>query len=696
MLMLIHTITPHLTELRIDQDLQELMRLLEQASDIAAIVDANGCYLAQSAGHMALFGFNHTQPQHGNLALQIGTDALQHLLAEVQTGRQASIHIEVNDRSGTSNQFELRGQQLHNSQGKPQAIALFWHRQGEAPTRGRKAAEALFHTQMQQSSDAICVFDPETLRLCDFNIRFKQLLGVGNDADLPQTLAELVDVAPEVLQANVQHILSEGQLRLEQSCYRRPDGGLIEVDMAASLIYLDNKPFCVVNLHDLSERRAHEHAVRKLAQQDQLTGLPNRVLLFDRLRQGIAVAARYDRQLALMSINLDRFKQINNSLGHTVGDSLLREVAERLQQGMRGSDTVSRLGADEFVVLLPEISSTRDVAMIAEKLIANIARPYHIGNEELVIAPSVGISLYPSDGTAPETLLRNADAALYDAKESGGRTFKFFTQEMNTRASERLALEGRLRKALEKGEFQMHYQPQIDLGSGKIIGCEALIRWIHPELGMVPPLKFIPVAEESKLILPIGEWVLQEACRQNREWQKQGFDPIVMAVNLSALQFHQKCLQENIGEALQRSGLDPQFLELEVTESAIMSDADSVLDTMKQLRDMGLEMAIDDFGTGYSSLSYLKRFPVGKLKIDRSFIRDIHEDPDDAAISTAIISLARSLQLKTVAEGIETDPQLDFLRNHGCDQGQGYLFGKPLPAAQFADLLANWGKTKHY
>ncbi len=665
--------------LRIDQDLAGLMRLLEPFAEIAAIVDPDGGLLACSHGYQTRFGGTD-----GNLADRIGADASQSLLAAALGHEPVSRQVRVMDQAGQIRLFALRARAITDPAGICQAIVLAW----QPETQHSPAGDAMLRAQLMQSSDAIFTFDPDSLAIVEHNQQFRVLLGLEDQTALPDSLSALFGVAPEMVQANVQQLLAEGHWRASDTVYRRPDGSLLEVDVAATLIWINNQPLGVVNLHDLSERRAHEHAMRKLAQLDQLTGLPNRVLLLDRLRQAIAVANRYDRQLALMSLNLDRFKHINNSLGHHVGDNLLRQVALRLQQGVRGSDTVSRLGGDEFVVLLPEISNARDVAMIAEKLIASISSPYHLDGDELVIAPSVGISLFPADGAVPETLLRNADAALFDAKESGGRSYKFFTPEMNSRASERLALESRLRRALEKGEFQLHYQPQIDLATGRIIGCEALIRWVHPELGMVPPLKFIPVAEESKLILPIGEWVLQEACRQNRAWQDAGFDPIVMAVNLSALQFHQKNLQGNISEALAASLLDPHYLELEVTESAIMSDADSVLDTMKHLRDMGLELAIDDFGTGYSSLSYLKRFPVGKLKIDRSFIRDIHEDPDDAAISTAIISLARSLQLKTVAEGIETGPQLDFLRDHGCDQGQGYLFGKPLPAEQFAELLA--------
>lgn len=679
------------TELRFAQDTATLIHLCEQANATAAIIGLDGCYLAQTTAHGQLFNLAEARLPSIRAAAQLGEAVLAQVLASAEQATPYRDSMSITGSHGESARYELRAEALTDLNGQRSAVALFWHNLELAQQQdaNNRSTEALYRSLLQQSSDAIFLFDPHTLRLHEANQRFRQLLGISAAEEKQLSLLDLVVAPIETVRDNVQRVLNEGHVHIGERHYLRRDGSGIEVDVVASLVHINDLPYCVVNLRDLSEQRAHEKQVLKMAQQDQLTGLPNRVLLIDRLRQAIAVAKRYDRQVALMSLNLDRFKQINNSLGHNVGDALLQQVAGRLSLGVRSSDTVSRLGGDEFVILLPEINSTRDVAMIADKMISHIAHPYLVDDQELAISPSVGICLFPDDGEEPDMLLRNADAALFNAKESGGRCYKFFTPEMNTRASERLALESRLRRAIEKGEFQLHYQPQIDLQSGLIIGCEALIRWQHPELGMVPPIKFIPVAEESKLILPIGDWVLNEACQQNREWQKQGLLPVVVAVNLSALQFHQKTLQHSITQALEKAGLEPEYLELEVTESAIMSDAEDVLGTMKQLRDKGLELAIDDFGTGYSSLSYLKRFPVGKLKIDRSFIRDIHEDPDDAAISTAIISLARNLNLKTVAEGIETMPQLDFLRSHGCDQGQGYLFGKPVPAEQFAQLLAD-------
>jgi diguanylate cyclase (GGDEF)-like protein/PAS domain S-box-containing protein len=439
---------------------------------------------------------------------------------------------------------------------------------------------------------------------------------------------------------------------------------------------------------DISERKEREERVRHLAHHDFLTDLPNRMLLNDRIAQAISRAQRAGSQVAVMFLDLDRFKNVNDSLGHSVGDELLREVARRLRACVRASDTVSRLGGDEFVVLMPEVRDANDAAVAAQKVLEAVGRPYSIGGHELVSTPSVGVSVYPSDGNDVETLLRNADAAMYHAKELGRNNYQFFTQDMNARATERLSLERSLRRALERGELRLYYQPQYEVASGRIVGVEALIRWEHPELGLVPPARFMPFAEETGLILPIGEWVLQEACRTNRAWQAAGLRAVRVAVNISALQFRQANFLETVQRALADSGLDPRYLELEVTESVIMHDAERVTRSLSQLKSMGLELAIDDFGTGYSSLSYLKRFPLDRLKIDRSFVRDITEDRDDAAITAAIIALTRTLGVKSIAEGVETREQLEFLRAQGCDEVQGYLLSMPLAPEACAACLA--------
>lgn len=444
---------------------------------------------------------------------------------------------------------------------------------------------------------------------------------------------------------------------------------------------------------DISERHAAQEHIRQLAYFDPLTGLPNRRLLQDRAEQALVSAEREGKRVALLFVDLDHFKTINDSLGHSSGDQLLSKVAQRLLGCVRRMDTVSRLGGDEFVVLLGE-ATLEGTSEVARKILEVVACPCQIEQHQLGVTPSLGISLFPQDGGDFETLLKHADTAMYRAKESGRNTYRFFASEMNVAALERLQLENGLRQGLERGEFVLHYQPQINLASGRIIGAEALVRWLHPQTGLVSPGKFIPVAEISGLIVPIGEWVLREACRQNRSWQDAGLPPISIAVNISSVQFRGGQLEESVRSVLADSGLPPEFLELELTEGIVMGNADETVDILRRLSATGVKLAIDDFGTGYSSLSYLKRFPIDKLKIDQSFVRDIVSDPDDWAIATAVISLGHSLRLAVIAEGVEHAEQLEMLRIQGCDEVQGYYFSVPLPADEFAELLLRQNFTE--
>ena len=438
---------------------------------------------------------------------------------------------------------------------------------------------------------------------------------------------------------------------------------------------------------DISERKAVEERVTHMAQHDFLTGLPNRMLLQDRLVQAITQAEREQRKVAVMFLDLDRFKAVNDSMGHLIGDMLLQQVANRIRRVSRAGDTVCRQGGDEFVIMLPELDSVDDLATIAGKLLESVAGAYQVGGQDIEVTTSIGISVFPEDGSDGSALLQHADTAMYHAKEKGRNNYQFFTSEMNRRALERVTIERRLRRALERDEFQLYYQPQVDLVSGDIVGVEALLRWNNPESGMVPPGQFIPVAEENGMIVPIGEWVLREACRQNSEWRRQGLPPLTMAVNVSAVQLRQKNFHEAVVDALRQGGLDASGLELEITETAVMQDAEAAIRLLHELKDIGVKLAMDDFGTGYSSLGYLKRLPIDKLKIDQSFVRDMTDDPDDAAIVSTIINMARNLKLKPIAEGVETDRQLAFLRQYACDEVQGYYFSKPLPAAEFAEFF---------
>jgi diguanylate cyclase (GGDEF)-like protein len=423
-----------------------------------------------------------------------------------------------------------------------------------------------------------------------------------------------------------------------------------------------------------------------LAHYDGLTGLPNRLLFLDRLNQTMAQAHRNERLVAVMLLDLDRFKAINDTLGHTMGDLLLKSVAERLVSCVREDDTVARLGGDEFTILLPEIRYIQDAAAVAQKILDTFARPFLLDGHEVFIGTSIGISFYPFHEEL-NALLRNADTAMYEAKRHGGNTYQFYTEEMSTVSLRRLSLEGALHRALERGEFVLHYQPLVDLIRGEIVGAEALVRWRHPELGLLGPMEFIPLAEENGLIVPIGEWVLRTACAQVRAWQEAGLRPIRVAVNLSARQFYQKDLVGFVTRILEQTGLDSRYLELEITESCLIQNTQMMIALLTELNRLGVRFSIDDFGTGYSSLSYLKRFPVDTLKIDRSFVCDIGTDPDDAAIVKAIIVLAQSLEMHVVAEGVETQTQLDFLRTYQCNEVQGYLISRPLPAEDFAALL---------
>lgn len=438
---------------------------------------------------------------------------------------------------------------------------------------------------------------------------------------------------------------------------------------------------------DITHRKAAEERIKFMAYYDALTLLPNRIMMQDRLNQALAEAKRNNKKVALLFLDLDRFKNINDSLGHRVGDALLQAVATRLKGCLRSEDTISRIGGDEFVVILLDINAAEGAANVARKIIGAMSATFNIEKHELNISPSIGISIYPDDGKEGETLIKNADAAMYHTKENGRNNYQFFTQDMNIRSFERLSIENSLRRALEKKEFVLHYQPQINSSTRQITGTEALIRWQHPEMRMVPPAKFISIAEDSGLILQIGEWALLEACRQNREWQKAGLPAIPMAVNISAVQFRQKNFHETVAQALQESGLRPCYLELEITEWVIMKDIEEVVVILHRLKENGLSLTIDDFGTGYSSLSYLKRLPISKLKIDRSFVMDIASDPDDKAIVLAIISMAHSLRLKVIAEGVETEEQLAFLLMHKCNEIQGYYFSKPIPADEYVHLL---------
>jgi len=448
----------------------------------------------------------------------------------------------------------------------------------------------------------------------------------------------------------------------------------------------EGRPASVGTVLDISAQKEAEMRVRELADFDPLTGLPNRRLLRDRCTQLLAAAERDGSEMALIFIDLDHFKRVNDSLGHGAGDELLCAVAQRLATVVRKVDTLARLGGDEFIMALPGIQ-VAGAAEVASRLIEICAAPFSVGGHDLTITPSLGISVYPVDGKDFGVLLSNADAAMYKAKEAGRNAFRFYSSEMNVVTLKHLLMESGLRRGLGAGEFVLHYQPLVNIESGATIGVEALIRWQNPDLGLISPDQFIHVAEDIGLINPIGEWVLREACRQIRAWQDDGLPPLIVAVNVSPLQFRQAGFVDTVARALATSGLEARFLELELTEGTVMDDVELSLDALSALKRMGVELALDDFGTGYSSLAYLKRFPVGKLKIDRSFVRNLEVDADERAIASTIVSIGRSLRLSVLAEGVETKEQYAILRDIGCELVQGYLFSRPLPPEDLVRFL---------
>jgi diguanylate cyclase (GGDEF)-like protein/PAS domain S-box-containing protein len=550
-----------------------------------------------------------------------------------------------------------------------------------------------FKNTLDQTLDSVLMFDSESLRFTYVNQGAMLQLGYS-ETELLQMTA--VDIRPlftleqlrQMLQPLVDGVLPS--LTIE-SVHRHKDGHNVPVEIFLQLVRLEGQPPCFVAMvSDISERKQAEEQISFLAFHDVLTRLPNRLLAKDHLQQAIFAAERENAKVALLFIDLDNFKTINDSLGHIIGDDLLQGVAARLRECLRDTDTLSRQGGDEFLIVLNNMRDTDSITLVAEKIIERIAEPFEIDQHELSISLSIGITVYPDDGKDFDTLLKQSDTAMYQAKDSGRNTYRFHTEQMNIDAVEHLRMRNGLRRALKRDEFVLHYQPQISLASGAVIGAEALLRWNHPELGMVAPGRFISVAEDTGLIVPMGDWVLREACRQSMAWRKAELPELVMAVNLSAVQFKRGDVLKSVTQALTESGLEPALLELELTESILIKDAEKVLATVRQLKSLGVKLSIDDFGTGYSSLSYLKKFDVDKLKIDQSFVRDMVDDPNDAAIVRAIIQMAKGLNLTTIAEGVEDERQLALLRLQHCDEVQGYHFARPMPADQFESFMSRF------
>ncbi len=547
----------------------------------------------------------------------------------------------------------------------------------------------LANTVFYQTREAILVTDHNN-NIISVNRAFTNVTGYRFD--------EVVGKNPSILSSgrHDKHFYQKMYHDLEKFGYwqgqiwdRRKNGEIYPKWLSISVTRDENNNFKnhIAIFNDITERIEAQEKIEYLAQHDPLTGLPNRVLLQDRFNHAAIAAERYHSRMAMLFLDLDNFKQINDNLGHEIGDQLLKQIADRLKSSVRANDTICRQGGDEFIILLQDVKEQYTIASVAQKILDKVAEPYHFLDHDVSTSFSIGISLFPSDGTEFSVLQNKADTAMYHAKESGRNTYRFYTEKMDLDTLARFQMMNHLREAVRNNDFYLHYQPQIDILSGEVVGVEALIRWCHVEQGCVSPGHFIPAAEESGLIIPIGRWVMEEACRQAKRWHDSGLPKFSVAVNLSSLQFKRGNIFEMVYQVLMETGLDPQYLELELTESILLEDTDEVVQTIQKLKHLGVILSIDDFGTGYSSMAYLKKLKLDKLKIDQSFVRDIHEDMEDSAIVKAIIQLGKSLQLEVIAEGVESAEQLAFLKAHGCHQAQGYFIAHPVSSEEIEAFI---------
>jgi diguanylate cyclase (GGDEF)-like protein/PAS domain S-box-containing protein len=548
--------------------------------------------------------------------------------------------------------------------------------------RKQRESEMQYHTLVNRAAEGIVIATLEGYFIIDANSAFASLTGKTLQEMWGCSLMDFFEGTNSELNEELSRILTQTR---EMKIHHK-SGSTVIAEVNASRITHEDKPALSLIVHNITERKHFEDQLMYQANHDPLTGLPNRILLNDRLSHSLDQAKRRKSRIVLMLLDLDHFKVINDTMGHSYGDKLLCAAAQRLQKLTRASDTIARIGGDEFVIVLTTVNSRNDVITIANRYLEDISKPYSIQNQEIHLTTSIGIAQFPDDGDTAETLFKKADTAMYNVKGRGRNGIQFYAEEMNLRASQRMQIESRLRHAIEQEELSLHYQPQIELSTGEIVGMEALLRWTNKELGHVPPADFIPVAEETGLIVPLGRWALSTACQQYMQWAGMGLPRLRMAVNLSPRQFIQKDLVEMVHSILKETGLEASLLDLEVTESLMMNNIDDSIEKMVALKKLGLSLSIDDFGTGYSSLNCLQRFPLDILKIDRSFVMEI-EKGSKSVIIRAIVAMAHSLGLSVVAEGVETVEQLNFLRNHRCEEVQGYYFCRPLPSESFFELI---------
>ncbi len=686
---------------------EERLKLQSTALDTAAnaivITDYEGAIVWVNRAFTAMTGYSSEEVLGKNPRVLKSGEQSQGYYAElwstISSGRVWKGEIVNRRKNGTTYTEEMTITPVMRDVSNP-ANRYYIAIKQDVTERKRSEEELLFKTalleaQAETTIDGILVVD-ESNHIVLANKQFALLFGIPDevldtrdDVIVRQYVTDKVE-APGAFVERVEYLYnhpddkSRDELRLK-------NGKIFDRYSAPLVDPKGCRRGRIWYFRDITDRKLAEERVQFLAYYDPLTGLPNRALLQDRLSKALARARRHKDKVALFFLDLDQFKNINDSLGHSVGDLFLQGVAERLKQWTREQDTVARIGGDEFLILLNDVKDVPDTAVAAERLMNTMTGELAVQGHSLSIGCSLGISIFPDHGADAETLIRHADAAMYSAKDHGRNNFRFFTEDMNAQVVERLTLESGLRLALDKKELFLVYQPQMEIASGRITGLEALLRWQHPDLGLVPPDKFIRIAENSGMILPIGEWVLIAACRQAKKWQDEGLPAVSVAVNVSAVQVRQKGFCELVKRVLHETGLAPKYLELELTESLLLANAELVLSIVQELTATGLTLAIDDFGTGYSSFSYLRQFRASKLKIDRSFIRDVAVNPDDAAITAAIISMAKSLRLKVIAEGVEDEAQMSFLRKHRCDEIQGYYFSKPLTTEGTAAKLRGTG-----
>ncbi len=586
-------------------------------------------------------------------------------IASGQTGERISVDSGVTEIFSLAKDLEAMRQELV-------------HRGDEIALR-----EARQRAVLETAAEGIIIVDPRG-RIESFNKAAELIFSHSADEVIQKPFTSLLtpEDAGKFLSLSGEPLIGVGT----ELCGLRKCGELFHLTLSVSEANAVGSRCFTILLQDNSERHAFEAKLTHLATHDALTGLPNRVLFNDRLAQELAHASRDDHTVAILFLDLDRFKHINDTLGHNIGDQLLQAVADRLKNCLRGEDTLARLGGDEFLLILPHLNNTEGAAIVAQNILQLLKQPFSTAGQELFISASIGIAFYPHDGSETSELVKNADTAMYVAKSMGGSNFQFSSQQMNAMTTARFEMESMLRHALERDELLLHYQPQVDTRTKRIVGVEALLRWQHPQLGLVPPADFIPLAEETGLIIPISEWVLRNACTQCKAWQDEGYD-ITVAVNLCARQFTHSDLLVLIREILEQTALEPQHLELELTESMVMQHGEETIAILHQLKELGLRLSLDDFGTGYSSLSYLRRFPIDTLKIDRSFVQDITDEADGGILASAIIAMAHGLKMNVIGEGVETAEQLAYLQAHRCDTIQGYYFSKPLPSEVMTALL---------